>query len=152
MDKFKKGDLITNNSGSFAKVLRVGATVLATKWYESPKDAMGSTDGSVCFNDRAVKVLGIRAVSKKSKNTDENDEEVTTTTAKPKKGEVVKEVIDLDEKDTIEHIVTEQDLEMNPEWAEAGIVVGDSIFYKENPTDEELAEAIELAVKEKALS
>lgn len=156
MDKFKKGDLITNSSGSFAKVLRVGVTVLATKWFESPKDAMGATDGSVCFNDRAVKVLGIRAVSKKS-----NDNTATTTaTVKEvkdtKEAKPVKEVkdtkkevaptdeIDLDKLDMIEHIVTEQDLEINPDWAENGVEVGDSIFYKENPTDEDIAEAIKV--------
>lgn len=125
MDKFKKGDLITNSSGSFAKVLRVGTTVLATKWFESPKDAMGATDGSVCFNDRAVRVLGIRTVSKK-------DEEIATT-KKPA---------------MVEHIVTEQDLEMNPDWADNGVVVGESISYQENPTDEDLANAVK-AVKSK---
>lgn len=162
MDKFKKGDLITNNSGSFAKVLRVGATVLATKWFESPKDAMGSTDGSVCFNDRAVKVLGIRTVSKKS------SDDTTTTTAPVKEAKSAKEAkenkdtkkevaptdeIDLDKLDMVEHIVTEQDLEINPDWAENGVEIGDSIFYKENPTDEDIAEAIKVLkeTKEKTL-
>lgn len=123
MDKFKKGDLITNSSGSFAKVLRVGVTVLATKWYESPKDAMGATDGSVCFNDRAVKVLGIRTVSKKA--------------------DVVAP------KETVEHIVTEQDLELNSDWADKGIEVGDILSYGENPTDDEISKAIKTLLKNK---
>lgn len=157
MDKLKKGDLITNSSGSFAKVLRVGVTVLATKWYESPKDAMGSTDGSVCFNDRAFKVLGIRAISKKGGDTvtaevKSDKQDKSGNAGKVEKVEKVEiKEIDLDKLDTVEHIVTEQDLELNPDWAENGVEVGDSLFYKENPTDDDIAEAIEALKKEKAL-
>lgn len=57
---FKKGDLVVNSSGTYAKVVAVNSSVVfCSPWYTNVKDAIESSKGGVQFNERAMNVCGI---------------------------------------------------------------------------------------------
>ena len=65
---FKKGDLVVNSSGTYAKVISVNASVVfCSPWFTNVKDAIDSQKGGVQFNERAMNVCGITLAKSRTK-------------------------------------------------------------------------------------
>lgn len=63
MDKFKKGEIVINSSGTFAKIHKVvNGVAFCTPWYNDFRDAKNSEKGGVQFNDYSMKACGIRSM------------------------------------------------------------------------------------------